>query len=313
MPTEVVPSWVRQRARNWLVPCSVGILLLAGGYLLATGAFAPKVIFGRNWPREELVSFGQVDHRLWDELLQRYVDESGLVDYASWKSSTGDIAALDAYLTILSRADAQRHDTREAQLAFWINAYNALTVRGILREYPTLSIQDHAPRVGGYNIWRDLLLRVGDESYSLGQIEHRLLRPMHEPRIHFAIVCASHGCPRLLNRAYTAADLERQLQANSLHFFADPDKCAYDGAGLGLSPILDWYAEDFGPTRTDLLKSIAPYLPEGVATYAVSDPPPNISFLEYDWSLNDQVTIESAAPLPPNLPTVDVAESPLLR
>jgi hypothetical protein len=103
-----------------------------------------------------------------------------------------------------------------------INAYNAVTVRGILREYPTSSIQNHAAKWLGYNIRKDLLLLVGGQPYSLDQIEHEILRKLDEPRIHFAIVCASRSWPRLGNRAYTAADLENQLDFNTQAFFADP-------------------------------------------------------------------------------------------
>src|SRR5262249_21991693 len=161
-----------------------------------------------------------IEHRAWDNLLRRYVDDVGRVDYAGWKNRPGDVAALDEYLTLLSRADLRREAAGPARLAFWINAYNPLTVRGILREYPTASIQTHASGLGGYNIWRDLRLVVGDRRYSLGEIEHEVLRPLHEPRIHFAIVCASRGCPRLLNRAYTPAEVEQQLRENAQGFFA---------------------------------------------------------------------------------------------
>ncbi|MBW3599465.1 MAG: DUF547 domain-containing protein [Planctomycetes bacterium] len=210
---------------------------------------------------------------------------------------------MDDYLNTLSRADLVRGATRESRLAFWINAYNALTVQGILREYPTASIQNHAARLVGYNIWRDLLLRVGDQSYSLGRMEHDVSRKLHEPRIHFAIVCASRGCPRLLNEAYTAENLEAQLQANTRHFFADPLKFDYDGQRreLSVSPIVKWYAEDFGSGDAEILKTIAQYLPDEAARQAASTGHARLSYLDYDWSLNDHADSLLDAPLPPVL------------
>lgn len=182
MPSEVPTS---ERRRSWL-RCLVALLLLASGAVVAIRLARPTVLIGRNWPQSERVACEGVSHELWDELLRRYVDAVGNVDYAGWKSSSSDMKRLDDYLDQLSRLDTRREATKSQRLAFWINAYNAITVRGILREYPTTSIQNHVARVWGYNIWRDLLLVVDDERHSLGQIEHGILRPLNEPRIHFA-------------------------------------------------------------------------------------------------------------------------------
>ena len=129
---------------------------------------------------------------------------------------------LAEYLRHLSQASRSQQASPQARMAYWINAYNALTIHGILREYPTSSIRNHTAKVFGYNIWDDLLLPVGDSHFSLNQIEHEVLRKMAEPRIHFAIVCASNGCPPLSNRAYWASQLEQQLAEGCRRFFADP-------------------------------------------------------------------------------------------
>jgi hypothetical protein len=287
--------------RRWFVVAAVTSLAAVVGALQLSGVFAGKVSYGRDWPVEERLSLEAVEHEPWDGLLARYVDELGRVDYAGWSSAPGDIAALDNYLALLSRADPDREASRDARLAFWINAYNALTIRGILREYPTSSIQDHVSRLGGYNIWRDLLLRVGDRDYSLGQIEHQVLRSFGEPRIHFAIVCASRGCPRLLNRAYTASKLEQQLQENARAFFADPRNLTFDASTsrLRVSPILKWYAADFGPDKGAMLGFLAPYLPADVSRQLSGGRSVQIEYLEYDWGLNDQGPKSNDAPAPP--------------
>ena len=260
-----------------------------------------KVVLGRAWPAAELVSIETIDHRDWDRLLQRHVDEAGNVGYSNWKETPADVLALDAYLNNLSRANPVLDAGREARLAFWINVYNAVTIRGILREFPTASIQNHVAHVWGFNIWRDLLLHVGERNYSLGQIEHELLRPLREPRIHFAIVCGSKGCPRLLNRAYQSSDLEQQLRENSLNFFADPQKLEYDSSTgkLRLSPILKWYAKDFGESQAEMLETIIPYLPDRVSGQLPDKRAVRTDYLDYDWNLNEQDSKHSTAPIPP--------------
>lgn len=276
----------------------VGFLAVAVGTFVTLRLTRPVVFIGQAWPANQRVSCRDISHQSWNKLLQRFVDGNGNVDYASWKKSDVAVRQLDDYLTSLSRMDPHRLSDTSYRIAFWINAYNAATVRGILREYPTTSIQNHVARVSGYNIWRDLRLIVGDTHYSLGEIEHAILRPMNEPRIHFAIVCASRGCPRLLNEAYTAENLEQQLQENTLAFFADPAKCSADAENheLQLSPILSWYATDFGSSTPAILQRIADWLPNEARTLARSKDV-RIVYLDYDWDLNQQSI--TTPPLPP--------------
>lgn len=292
-------SETRRFVRRPLIRWSVALLIvITVGIVVLVAVRRPTVLVGRVWPAAERVAIGDVPHQAWDELLRRYVDADGFVDYAGWKQSSDDLRRLDDYLSALSRADDARNATSAERLAFWINAYNAVTVRGILREYPTTSIQNHVARVWGYNFWRDLKLIVGDRRYSLGEIEHSILRRMNEPRIHFAIVCASRGCPRLLNEAYSADRLDEQLSRNTLAFFADPAKCSADATQneLHLSPILDWFAADFGASTPAVLQRIVDWLPESAQAIARSKDV-RVKYLDYDWSLNDQAT--AGPPLPP--------------
>ena len=288
----------RVRVRWPVIRWFVGILLLAGAIGATVPLSRPTVLVGRTWLAADRLASAEVSHAAWDELLRRYVDAEGNVDYAGWKDSVSDMRRLDKYLEELARLDTRREATASERLTFWINAYNAVTVRGILREYPTSSIQNHVGRVWGYNIWRDLRLIVGDQPHSLGEIEHDLLRPLLEPRVHFAIVCASRGCPRLRNEAYLAERLDEQLAQNAADFFADSTKCVVDleRRELRLSPIMNWYAADFGATQTERLRRIVPWLPQPARELALSGDV-RLTFLEYDWSLNDQTT--SAPPLPP--------------
>jgi len=253
-----------------------------------------KVIVGGAVPPDQRVSMDDIDHATWDALLRKYVDGAGRVNYGAWQRSAQDVAELDGYLNELSRGSARIRTTREAYIAFWINAYNAVTIKGILREYPTSSIRNHTAKLYGYNIWHDLLLVVGDSRISLNDIEHEVLRKMGEPRIHFAIVCASHSCPRLFNEAYTGEKLEQQLVTNSRSFFANQENFRYAGGTFYLSSIMKWFATDFGIDRAAQLRSIAPYLPDRVLQQAAATGNGRISYLDYDWSLNDQTTVRNA-------------------
>ena len=165
-----------------------------------------------------------------------------------------------------------------------------MTIRGILREYPTSSIRNHTARLFGYNIWHDLKLYVGGQPYSLDQMEHQLLRKMSEPRIHFAIVCASISCPRLLDEAYVASRLDEQLTRNTKDFFSRRGnfRHASSDSRFYVSSILKWFAEDFGADQASQLRKIAPWLPTSAATTAAQRGSVKVSYLDYDWGLNEQ-------------------------
>lgn len=236
------------------------------------------------------IPLDQVDHAVWDALLKKYVDQDGMVNYAAWKASEADRAALKQYLAALRQAEPEAKTTKEGTLAFWINAYNALTVHGILEVYPTSSIRNHTAKFVGYNIWKDLLLPVGGKRYSLDAIEHQVLRKLGEPRIHFAIVCASIGCPRLRNEAYTPERLEAQLADNTRDFFARQKNLQVDFARrrVRVSAILDWFGTDFAPTPQKALASLAGYMPDEATQRLIASADFSVSFLDYDWRLNKQ-------------------------
>jgi len=270
-----------------------GLVTLAS---LMSWLASPTVTVGANVPAAQRVSVDRIDHSPWDALLNKCVDSAGMVDYSAWKSSAADQQALDQYLANLSSASIGGESSREARLAFWINAYNAVTIKGILQEYPTSSIRNHTPKVFGYNIWDDLQLIVGGKQYSLNQMEHDILRKMGEPRIHFAIVCAAIGCPRLRKEAYTAERLDEQLSDDAQRFFADETKFRYDAEQrtMAVSSILQWFAEDFGATQAEQLRWIAPHLPDEASQRLAQSGSVRVSYLDYDWRLNDQAKVASA-------------------
>jgi Protein of unknown function, DUF547 len=270
----------------WLLGSVLGLLLV--GTLIAH-ALRPRVQIGGPAAGER-VSLGQVDHGPLDALLQKYVDDHGLVAYRKWKADASAVRALDDYLAQLGTVDLSQPAPRQAELAYWINAYNALTLKGILLKYPTRSIKEHTPVLGGYNIWRDLLLWVDGTSYSLNNIEHDILRKKGEPRIHFALVCASRGCPPLRRRAYTADHLDQELSANARKFFARPANFQTDEAehSVKVSQLFSWYGEDFAASPRGIIQALRPYFPNGDKIPWLNDSDVALDYLEYDWSLNDQ-------------------------
>lgn len=256
---------------------------------LGSPALAGRAVYVGSKSTENL-SFDHVDHSKWTALLAKYVDQNGMVDYRSWQAATTDLGGLDQYLRQLSAATPKVGASKASTLAFWINAYNAVTIRGILREYPTTSIRNHTPKLFGYHIWHDLQLYVGGKPYSLEAIEHEVLRKMSEPRIHFAIVCASIGCPRLLNEAYEADRIEDQLTTNAEDFFSRRQNFRYDASAnrFHLSSILSWFEEDFGSNAKQMLATIARWLPTSEAQQAAKSGSARITYLTYNWQLNKQ-------------------------
>ena len=211
-------------------------------------------------------------HDSWDNLLKQHVDEAGWVDYAGFEN---DRAALNKYLDVLQQATPTDNWTREEQLAYYINVYNAYTVELILQNYPVKSIKDIKTP------WKQQLVRIGDKNLSLNDVEHEILRKMDEPRIHFAINCASVSCPRLLDEAFTAEKLEGQLDRLTREFL-NSDKNRYGKKKAQLSPIFKWFTKDFQVDgKKDVIGFINPYLEVPL------DPKTKISYLEYDWNLNE--------------------------
>lgn len=214
-----------------------------------------------------------VDHSAWDKLLKKHVDKNGLVDYKGFQK---DRAELNAYMTNLSSYDPTNDWSVQELLAYYINLYNVYTVDLILDNYPTKSIQD----IKG--AFTKGFIPVGSRELSLGGIENGILRKMDEPRIHFAINCASISCPKLLNEAYTAGKINEQLERVTNEFI-NSDKNEITPNSPKLSKIFDFYTKDFKVAgKENLAGYINQYSDIEINTRAP------IVFKEYDWNLNEQ-------------------------
>lgn len=236
-------------------------------------------------------NYDGVDHSTFDCLLRRFVDCRGQVCYQSWKSDCAAVFQLQNY--IVSLGQVRTDDTKasvQGQFAYYINAYNALVIWGILHEYPTSSIQAHNHKTASYRIFEDLEMWVDGDYLSLNTIEHDVLRKLGDFRIHFALVCAAKSCPKLRCEAYSADRLEEQLVENALDFFSHSDRlqiCKLTGA-VKVSPILKWFREDFGHCDNDVLNAILPYLSCTDHDWVCRHPCATIKYLGYNWALNDQ-------------------------
>ncbi|MCL1467657.1 DUF547 domain-containing protein [Argonema galeatum] len=228
-----------------------------------------------------------IDFSSWDALLRQYVDEQGRVDYQAWK--TEQPQALARWLSCLEQINLKLDDTSNVQLALWINLYNALTISTILERYPIDSIR---PKILGIPNWLAFLwffiqpaYTFSDRRYSLSQIEHKILRDQFkDTRIHFAIVCASIGCPLLRNGAYWPEKVQQQLDDDARRFINNPDKVRYDSetSTLYCSKIFKWYRQDF----LQVAASVQGYIRSHLETDLPITASTPINYLYYDWNLN---------------------------
>ncbi|MDZ4796479.1 MAG: DUF547 domain-containing protein [Bacteroidota bacterium] len=221
-------------------------------------------------------------HETWNTLLRKHVTEAGNVHYKSFQS---DSIELQKYLKLLSNNPPNETIwTVNEQKAYWINAYNAFTIQLVLKYYPLKSIKDigSSIQIPFVNTpWDVKFISIGNEKMDLNNIEHGQLRKkFDDPRIHFAIVCASKSCPVLLNEAYDPARLEQQLDKQAKVFLADTFRNKIAADKIQLSKIFDWFKGDF--TKNG---SLIDYLNK-YALVKINANAEN-SYLDYDWSLNE--------------------------
>ena len=214
-----------------------------------------------------------IDHSQWTTLLKKHVDSEGMVDYKGFQK---DEKMLDAYLDMLATKDPNNDWSVQELLAFYINLYNAQTVKLIVENYPTKSIKDlDSP-------WTKGRARVDGRELSLGGIETGILRKMNEPRIHFAINCASISCPKLLDEAYTASKINEQLEKVTVDFI-NGDKNDISANEAELSSIFKFYPDDW---KVDGKVNITKYINQYSTTKL--NPSADLTYKEYDWGLNEQ-------------------------
>ena len=228
------------------------------------------------------------DHAAFDSLLTKYARPSrdGIVrvDYAAWTRTAPDRAALRGYIDALSALDPPRL-TRDEQFAFWANLYNALTLDVVLQVYPVASIRQIRPTLLSIGPWQKTVARVAGVDLSLNAIEQDILRKgWRDPRVHYAVNCASGSCPNLPLRAWRGAGLSEALDAAARAYVNHPRGVRFDGEALTVSSIYKWYKADFGGSDAGVIAHLARYAADPLRERLASTR--RISHDHYDWSLN---------------------------
>ncbi|MGF1725181.1 DUF547 domain-containing protein [Photobacterium nomapromontoriensis] len=255
------------------------LLTLCFVFLSAASWAAPKADLWAYWQPSQATSQQTVDHQRWQQLLDRYLVVKPNQTLFRYRAvSDDDKYALNRYLRELATLDP-RQLNRDEQFAYWVNVYNALTVQVILDNYPLQSIT----KLGGFfsfGPWNEKLITINNKTLSLNDIEHRILRPIwHDPRIHYAVNCASLGCPDLQPQAFTASNHESLLELSARRFINSSKGVSPAGDTVRLSSIYDWYGSDFG-NKTQLQAHLNTYR-KGTPIQL------NKVSYDYNWALNE--------------------------
>ena len=237
-------------------------------------------------------AYGNGSNLIFTNLLQKHV-QNGLVNYSRLCSDP----KLNEYINQLSETNPDNIRDRNDLLAFWINAYNAFTLKVICDNYPLKSINDL--HFGGLvigtvlkkTVWDKNFIEIDKKKYSLNKIEHEIIRKkFNDPRAHFALVCASLGCPSLLNEAFVGDKLDEQLEQQGNQFLQDSNKNIFDTDKklARISKIFDWFKNDFGNNKKERLLYLSRFLPEEIAIEIRLNPEQwKVKHTKYNWNLNE--------------------------
>jgi hypothetical protein len=256
----------------------------------STAQAAPRADLWPRWQKHDAASRRRIDHGAWSAFLKKYLiapHPSGVNRVTYARVSREDRKPLRSYLDKLQSLPISSHNRAE-QRAYWINLYNALTIDVVLSHYPVESIRDIgiSPGLFSRGPWDAKLVVIEGEKLSLNDVEHRILRPIwRDPRVHYAVNCASLGCPNLHPEAYSAENTEAILDKAARDYINHPRGVALKNGRLTVSSIYDWFKEDFGATREALMQHWLKYAEKDLAD-ALKNYSGGLSHA-YDWSLNE--------------------------
>jgi hypothetical protein len=254
----------------------------------AIASAAPRPELWSYWTLNDPDSDKRVEHSNWSRFLQTYLVDGpdGVTRVRYGRVSADDRGALEAYIRQLAQTIVTRLNRAE-QKAYWLNLYNALTVKVILDHYPVDSIRDIdiSPGLFADGPWGKKLVRVEGKSVSLDDIEHRILRPIwKDPRIHYGVNCASIGCPNLQTVAFEAGNVDRLLSQGAREFVNSPRGARVENGNLTVSSIYIWFQSDFGGTEAGVIDHLKQFAEAGLRKSL--DGLSRISDDHYDWSIN---------------------------
>jgi hypothetical protein len=277
--------------RLWLMVALAAMLAPALG---PGAAAAPRAELWPRWQAHDPAAQTRIEHGAWAGFLARYVaaGADGINRVAYGEVTPGDRAQLERYVEALAGLPISRY-ARAEQMAYWINLYNALTVRLVLAHYPVASIRDIdiSPGLFSDGPWGRQLVAIEGEPVSLDDIEHRILRPIwHDARIHYALNCAALGCPSLQPEPFLAEHLEEQLERAARAYVNHPRAVTIADGELVVSSIYEWFKEDFGGTDQGVIAHLrcyaAPALARALERFSALDDD------RYDWRLNGLDAVE---------------------
>jgi len=279
------------------------LAMIAGSVASRSGLAAPAAQLWQKWSANDPNSRIVVDHQAWGTFLRRYLVEEpdGINRLRFGEASGADRQALGRYLESMSRVLVSSLNPAE-QFAYWVNLYNALTVKVVLDHYPVASIRDISSGgsflvnliTGVSGPWQAKLIQIEDEAVGLDDIEHRILRPLFkDSRVHYAVNCASIGCPTLMQAPFTAKNLQAILDRGARLYVNHPRGARAEGAGLTVSSIYRWYRDDFGGSWQGVLAHLRRHA--NPATAQMLAPFETVSADSYDWQLIDSATYARTA------------------
>lgn len=252
-----------------------------GGFMFLEQALAPKAELWPRWQAFNPASRESIDHRPWERILRSFVKqgEDGINRVAYGRINDAAKAALAGYVKTLAMTPISKYGRKE-QRAFWINLYNALTVKLIAGAYPVESIRDlDSP-------WDTKSVEVEGVALSLNDIEHRILRPIwRDPRIHYAVNCASIGCPNLFPVAFTGRNTGQLLELAAHGYINHPRGARVKDGRLIVSKVYGWFQKDFGGSEAGVIAHLRQYAEPALLDALKTQT--GIDDYEYDWGLND--------------------------
>ena len=263
------------------------VLFFAGNVILAGAALAaPKAKLWEFWSAHDPSATATIDHTAWNEFLGHYLRQRGDgINRVAYRAvSPNQRERLSTYIDGLAALPIRTY-SRDEQLAYWINLYNALTVQVVLDHFPVESIRDISSGLFSFGPWRKDLITIEGESLSLDDIEHRILRPVwKDPRLHYGVNCASLGCPNLQPMAFTADNAHDLLDTAAREYVNHPRGAQVTSDGLVVSSIYDWFEDDFGGNERGVIDHLARYADPELAQQLQ-----DITEIErdrYDWAIN---------------------------
>jgi hypothetical protein len=273
--------------KTWRQLAAAGLTLMLLSWL-STAPAAPSAKLWQRWNAFNPTSNATINHETWDNWLKSFVstDADGVNRVAYGSVTQNDRKLLKTYIDDLTSLQISDYN-RDQQRAYWINLYNALTIDIVLEHYPLDSIRDISSGFFSSGPWRLKLAKIEHEALTLDDIEHRILRPIwQDPRIHYAVNCASRGCPNLQLSAFTAENTETLLDKAARDFINSPRGAEVIDDKLRVSRIYDWFEKDFGGNEAGVIRHLRQYANGDLAT--ALGPIEDIDEYAYDWQINAQ-------------------------